>query len=409
MMLVSACSADAGFGAVEAETHSRGPTESVGAISMQLALPGGAVLDVLRWSVTQAGGAELRSGSLDVSNRPAVSLVIGDLPAGPGLRIALSGSAAGGVSCAGSADFDIDDGHTTQVPVLLACTVVALPAPATPPWGVWVLAIGLAASGIMAARHRQRRSAAIGCGTLAFLAMAPAQMTGCSSDDTAQSASGSAESTGSVGIALTLPDGKSIDSIHWTITGPNGAPTTVQQGSVDVLDSTRIRILVAGLPGGSSYAVALRGTSTDGVSICAGAASFSVSPRTTTSVTVVLDCSSAPLEAGAAAISVQTYSCASVRGVTASASHAVVGGSVNLSAFAAGLDPSALTYAWSAPSGSFASPAAAATAFTCTQAGTVPITLRVSDGPIPDGGSCDEAASTLVLLVTCTPADGGAS
>jgi hypothetical protein len=379
---------------------------------MQLTLPGGQIMDVVRWSVSPANGAAVRSGSVDVTNRQSVSLVIGNLPAGSALRIDLSGSADdGGVSCAGSASFDIEEGRTTPVPVLLACNpAVVRAAPATPLWAAWAFALVLACIGTLAARRRRGPSPVMGSGTLAFLAVTTAQATGCSSDDAVQAPNESAEATGSLEMALTLPDGTSLDTIHWTITGPNGATAIAQAGSVNVRNSTSLRIVVAQLAGGSYYDVALSGTSTNGATTCTGADSFSVSARTTTNITVVLDCSSAPREAGALAISAETYACAVVRSFSISPSEAVVGASVSLSASAAGVDPGSLTYVWSAPSGSFASPNASATAFTCTKRGIVPITLRVSDGPVPDGGACDEAASTLILLVTCTaPADGGAS
>jgi hypothetical protein len=155
--------------------------------------------------------------------------------------------------------------------------------------------------------------------------------------------------------------------------------------------------------------VALAATSTDGTVNCSGSASFSVTARATTNVTVFLQCNTAVPESGSAAINGRTYDCATIRGVSVSPSETAVGTSLGLSATAVGVDPGSLVYAWSAPSGTFSAPTAADTNFTCTQAGTVAITLKVSDGPVPDGGSCNAATSTATVQVICTaPADGGA-
>jgi hypothetical protein len=56
---------------------------------------------------------------------------------------------------------------------------------------------------------------------------------------------------------------------------------------------------------------------------------------------------------------------------------------------------------WSAPSGTFDTPNAASTNFTCTAAGLVAVTLTVSDGPVPDGGACNPALSTDTVQVHC--------
>ena len=68
-----------------------------------------------------------------------------------------------------------------------------------------------------------------------------------------------------------------------------------------------------------------------------------------------------------------------------------------------------LTYAWSAPSGSFDHPGASSTNFTCTVAGPVPITLTVGDGPVPNGAACSAELSTRTVTVQCdsAPADAG--
>lgn len=59
--------------------------------------------------------------------------------------------------------------------------------------------------------------------------------------------------------------------------------------------------------------------------------------------------------------------------------------------------PGALTYAWTATSGTLSSPTAASPGFTCTEVGTVSLTLTVSDGDTTEG-----CAATQTVTVTCT-------
>lgn len=248
------------------------------------------------------------------------------------------------------------------------------------------------------------------CGAGLVSALACEQI-GCSSPaapvaPSAASSSGGnpSDDVGSVGLSLTLPGGQTVNAITWTITGPNGASSIVQQGTVNVQNSTAINFTVSGIPAGTNYTVTVTGNSTDGTVTCSGSAQFSVSARTTTSVSDLLRCTSTVSEAGSVSISGQTYSCAAWSSVSVSPSETTVGTSVSLSATATAPSASALTYAWSAPTGSFTAPGSANTSYTCAAAGSVVVTLTVGDGPVPDGGSCDPALSTTTLAVVCDPA-----
>jgi hypothetical protein len=237
------------------------------------------------------------------------------------------------------------------------------------------------------------------------------QQIGCSSggtsplEETPQATVGpsseGAHAVGALGMELTLPGGESINSVHWVITGPNGASTVVTQGNVNVQNSLTVSFVVSNLPAGSNYTIALSGTSNDGTVTCAGAVQFDISARATTSVSDLLQCNAAISEAGSLAIVGQAYSCAAWSGVTVIPSETTVGGSVAISATATAANPAALTYAWSAPSGSFSAPTSASTNFVCTMPGTVTLTLTVGDGPIPDGGSCNPALTTTTTQVVC--------
>jgi hypothetical protein len=249
---------------------------------------------------------------------------------------------------------------------------------------------------------------AVGASSLAAIEV------GCSSTNRSgspePSAPATAENTGSLGMQLTLPGGQQVNSVSWTITGPNGASTVVQSGTVNLQNSQSISFLVGGIPAGNNYTIVLTGTSTDGTANCIGSVTFNTTARTTTNVSVLLQCNTPPSEAGSALVTGTLYSCASVSSLSASPAEVNVGSSVALSATATGpgADAGTLSYAWSAPSGTFDTPSASSANFTCTVAGPVTVTLTVSDGAIPDGGSCNAALNTATVQIKCDPLVGQA-
>jgi hypothetical protein len=207
---------------------------------------------------------------------------------------------------------------------------------------------------------------------------------------------GSQAEEGRVGFKVTLPGGQTVNTINYTITGPNGFTLT---NSVSVQDSITISFVVGGIPAGNNYSITISGTSTDGTVTCSGSATFSVVARTTTTVTDTLQCNAAAAEAGAVSVTAPTYSCASIfQGcISASPSETVLGGTVSLTASAvAAPNASALTYTWSASSGTFSAPNSANTNFTCAAPGQVTLTVTVADGSVPDGAPPCAAVSATV-------------
>jgi len=211
------------------------------------------------------------------------------------------------------------------------------------------------------------------------------------------------EQVGTLGMTLVLPGGQSLNTVAWSISGPNGSGIIVQQGTVNVPNSLTISFTVGGLPPGSNYVIALSGISTDGLVSCAGSAQFNVTARATTNVTDLLQCNAPLSEAGSLAVAGQFYDCASWSAVTVTPSEQAVGMPLALLAKAAGDNPGAITYAWSAPSGTFSSPSSATTNYTCAAPGVVTVTLVVGDGAIPDGGSCSASLTTTTAQVLCDP------
>lgn len=215
--------------------------------------------------------------------------------------------------------------------------------------------------------------------------------------------------TGAVGFQLSLPSGQLIPVLNWSISGPNGAATVVKSGTITT-QSRGVTFLVGNLAVASGYQVSLAGTANDGSIMCAGSASFAITNRQTTPVVVELACSSSTEGAHVTLVNGTTFNCAAWNDVSASPTQTSVGDSVMLSATASGPVASALTYNWSAASGTFANNTAAQTTFTCTKVGMVNVTLVVGDGPVPTGSSCDDSLDTRVIAIQCLAApDGGAS
>jgi hypothetical protein len=233
---------------------------------------------------------------------------------------------------------------------------------------------------------------------------------GSGSGSPSPNAPAAAENTGSLGMQLTLPGGQQVNSVTWTITGPNGASTVVQSGTINLQNSQTISFLVGGIPAGNNYTIVVTGTSTDGTANCIGSVTFNTTARTTTNVSVLLQCNTPPSEAGSALVTGTLYSCASVSSLSASPAEVNVGFSVALSATATGpgADAGTLTYQWSAPTGTFDTPTAASANYTCTVAGPVTVTFSVSDGTVPAGGSCNPALSTETVQIQCDSLAGQA-
>jgi hypothetical protein len=251
----------------------------------------------------------------------------------------------------------------------------------------------------------------VGCGVAAAYAL---PQVGCSSGapggessvGSPPSGAGSQAEVGEVGFKLTLPGGETVNTVNYTITGPNGFTLS---NSVSVQNSTTISFSVGGIPVGTGYSVTISGTSVDGTVTCSGSATFSIVAQTTTTVTDTLQCNATVPEAGAVSVTAPTYACASIfqGSISASPTETTLGGTIALAATAAAANAGALTYTWSAsPGGTFSAPSSAATNFTCTTPGQVTVTVTVGDGAVPDGSPACSAVSATVP-VTCSVLNPG--
>ena len=114
-------------------------------------------------------------------------------------------------------------------------------------------------------------SVVVALGTAATLS------SGCSTDG----GSASKSDVGSIGLALQLASGTTLNSVSYTITGPSSFS---RAGTIDTSQSTTITAVIGGLPAGSGFSIALDGTTTDGGTHCLGAAPFDVAAHATTAV-----------------------------------------------------------------------------------------------------------------------------
>lgn len=219
-------------------------------------------------------------------------------------------------------------------------------------------------------------------------------LTGCGDDPTSSPESAS-EDAGEVSLALSLSSGASLNSVSYTVTGPGGF---AQSGSLDVSHSSKITGVIGGLPAGAGYSVSLSATSTDASVTCNGSATFSVTAKQTTPVTVAMACRE-KAKTGSALINGALNVCPLVDGITVGSGDLSVGASTTVEGVAHDSDagPAALVYQWSASSGTLSSTSAPRPTFTCTTPGKATLTLSVSDGDNSPG-----CADSLSVDVTCS-------
>jgi uncharacterized protein YjiK len=203
---------------------------------------------------------------------------------------------------------------------------------------------------------------------------------------------------GSIGLSLQLASGATLNSVSYTITGPNGFSRT---GTIDVSKSTTIATTIGGLPAGTGFSITLDATATDGATHCGGSGSFDVHAQTTTAVTVHLTCNE-PHKTGAVLVNGTINVCPTLDGISALPAGVKVGSSLALSALAHDSDggPAALTYHWTTTGGTLSAADAQNPTLTCKTAGDITVSVTASDGDCTD---------TLSTTVTCTSAGSGGS
>jgi hypothetical protein len=255
------------------------------------------------------------------------------------------------------------------------------------------------ARGIHSTRSATARSATartlIGAAMLGACAVAVA--TGCSGAPV-DADQGPVRATGSIGLQLTPAAGVVIDTVSYTILGPNGFS---RMGSIDVSNSPMLSAQIGGLPPGSGYTITLTATSTDGKTNCLGSATFDVAANTTTNVPIIFRC--VKQKNNGSVITGGTLNvCPSIDDLLISPLSAPVGSTIALDVTASDIDgvPSPLAYNWTTTGGTLSGASTAHPTLTCTAGGTPLVTLIVSDGD--PGPNCPATQSFQVTCIACS-------
>jgi hypothetical protein len=227
-------------------------------------------------------------------------------------------------------------------------------------------------------------------------------VTGCSGRDRGNTpAPSTLDSTGSINLALQLVDGTTIQNASYTITGPNGF---MKSGTINLASSSKLTALIAGLPAGANYQIAISAMSTDGSVTCGGSAKFDVMAGQTASVTVPLTCKQAP-KTGSVLVSGVLNLCPTIDGIGANPAEVQVGGTIALSGSAHDSDvgPAPLGFAWTATGGTLSDATAANPTFTCATPGPATVTLKVTDGDPAESCAATQTAQVNCSAVAKTP------
>jgi 5'-nucleotidase len=215
------------------------------------------------------------------------------------------------------------------------------------------------------------------------------------SDGGQQPTISSSESAGELSLKLQLASGASLSTASYAITGPAGYS---KAGSIDVSRSSKVSATIGGIPAGAGYTITLSATSTDASTACSGSATFGVTAHQITPVTVPLTCKEKP-RTGSILVNGALNICPIVDGIDANPAEVSVGASLVLGGLTHDTDaaPAALSFQWSASSGTLSSATVANPTFTCSTAGPVTLSLTASDGDVTPG-----CADTTTTTVTCT-------
>jgi len=220
-----------------------------------------------------------------------------------------------------------------------------------------------------------------------------------------ENATGGDSASGEIGLALNVA-GATINSASYTITGPAGFSKT---GTIELSNATTLAAVIGGIPAGTGYSISITANAIDGGTTCAGSATFNVAAHATTSVTVHLLCHEAA-HTGSVTVNGTLNVCPVLDSVSANPSEVLVGSSLAVSAVAHDSDgaPAALSYSWTANSGTVGNGTSAMATFTCSTPGTATLTVTASDGD-PAASCADSQTVTVKCSLPGSGSTGGST
>jgi hypothetical protein len=205
---------------------------------------------------------------------------------------------------------------------------------------------------------------------------------------------------------LTLPGGEHVSTVSWTLANSVHS----YSGTVNVSNASSASFVIGNVAAGDNYTLTLVAVSDDGSVTCTGSTTgISVSGRQNTVANVQLVCTT-PSDAGSVLLNGSTSNCPVWNTIVANPTSARTvppNNQVTLYANAQSPDPASLAFSWVAASGTISGTTSAGTGngtatFTCPPTpGAVTVTMTVSDGPLPDGGSCPPSYTTGTVTVSC--------
>jgi len=240
-----------------------------------------------------------------------------------------------------------------------------------------------------------------GIGALGLLSGVLVQGCEQSADHTTSEQAASEHKLGDLALGLTLPDGSEVTSVNYVISrdGVEVRTGVLLVGSDGLASGT-----VTGLDAGAGYQVVLTAPRDGGIACSGQSGTFSVFADMTAVVDVVLQCDTLTVD-GNIAINGAFNICPKVTSTSVSPLTVQVGGFTTISAAATDRDNDALSFAWTAPTGTFSAPSAASSTYTCASVGTQTLTVSVTDGP---ARGCTRSRTVTVTCVASGVDAGGA-
>jgi hypothetical protein len=203
--------------------------------------------------------------------------------------------------------------------------------------------------------------------------------------------------TGNVALDVTVNSDVAFRAVSYQIISAIGLHE-LSGGIETAQPSTSFTRFISHVPADKGYVITVDARSTNGEVGCTGSAGFDVRARWTTQVNLSLSCKG--INDGMIHIAVGVDCPAfQVASYTVSPLTASVGGTIAVSAMANVAPDAAVSFLWTASSGTFADSTQSATTYTCTSSGASTLTLSASMGP------CRASKSIMVACVTDAGAD----
>jgi cysteine-rich repeat protein len=190
-----------------------------------------------------------------------------------------------------------------------------------------------------------------------------------------------ARQVGTLAGQITLPDDSVIDQVDVTITQ---GMTVIRTGSIPVMHSTILTFRLGGIPLGTGYNIALNAL-TGFNQTCLGDADFDILNNQTTAVSILMICGATD-DVGDLIVDATFQSCPLITQIQAIPGETTLTHDILLSTqISHGMNP----VLWTGPGGTFGSPNAYTTTYTCDLPGSHTLTVAVNTIDCHDAQTVD--------------------